>query len=66
MLEELSVLRECRRVLKRDGRLVVVTIEIAEGLGAAERAQATELGPEDLVPEALYETWLPSLALRWS
>ena len=42
------MLRECRRVLKKDGRLVVVTIEIAEGLGAAQRARAIQLGPEDL------------------
>ena len=42
------MLRECRRVLKKGGRLVVVTIEIAEGLGAAQRARAIQLGPEDL------------------
>jgi hypothetical protein len=42
------VLRECRRVLKKGGRLVVVTIEIAEGLGVAQRARAIQLGPEDL------------------
>lgn len=42
------MLRECRRVLRKDGRLVVVTIEIAEGLGAAQRARAIQLGPEDL------------------
>ena len=45
------MLRECRRVLKRDGRLVVVTIEMAEGLGPAQRAQAAELGPEGLGTE---------------
>ena len=42
------MLRECRRVLKKGGRLVVVTIEIAEGLGVAQRARAIQLGPEDL------------------
>ena len=45
------MLRECRRVLKRDGRLVVVTIEMAEGLGPAQRARAAELGPEGLGTE---------------
>ena len=42
------MLWECRRVLKKGGRLVVVTIEIAEGLGVAQRARAIQLGPEDL------------------
>ena len=42
------MLRECRRVLKKGGRLVVVTIEIAEGLSAAQRGRAIQLGPEDL------------------
>ena len=45
------MLRECRRVLKRNGRLVVVTIEMAEGLGPAQRARAAELGPEGLGTE---------------
>ena len=42
------MLRECRRVHKKRGRQVVVTIEIAEGLGVAQRARAIQLGPEDL------------------
>ena len=42
------MLRECRRVLKPRGSLVVATIEMAERLGAEERARATELGPEHL------------------
>jgi SAM-dependent methyltransferase len=45
LTRKLSVLRECRRVLERGGRVAAVVVEVAPGLGDAERRRALELGP---------------------
>ena len=39
------MLRECRRVLKREGRLAVLVIETMPGLSEGQTEAATDLGP---------------------
>lgn len=45
-------MRECRRVLRTGGRIVVLVIETAPDLDAAELELAAELGPSEVRAEA--------------
>lgn len=45
MQSKLSVLRDCRRLLRPDGRLAFLTIEVVPGLDPERHAEAVESGP---------------------
>ena len=55
---KLSVLRDCRRVIRSDGRMVFTVISIAPGLSPADHARAVESGPRFVAAPAEYPALL--------
>lgn len=63
MLEKLSVLRECDRVLKRGRPIAGYVIHIAPGVTKAKARRAAELGPSDVMAPASFETLTQAVGL---
>lgn len=55
---KLSVLRECRRVIRANGRMVFTVISIAPGLSPAEHERAASAGPPFVEVDIAYPTML--------
>src|SRR3990172_2161801 len=56
---KLSVLRDCRRVIRSDGRMVFTVVSIAPGLSPADHERAVESGPRFVAAPAEYPALLP-------
>ena len=55
---KLAVLRDCRRAIRSDGRMVFTVISIAPGLSPADHARAVESGPRFVAAPAEYPALL--------
>jgi ubiquinone/menaquinone biosynthesis C-methylase UbiE len=62
--EKLSVLTECRRVSRSDGKMVFTVISIAPALSAADYVQAVEAGPPCKEASVPYPTMLGQAGWR--
>lgn len=58
LADKVAVLRECRRAVRNDGRMVFTVIYLPPGLSAADRAEALDAGPPFVEAEATYEAML--------
>lgn len=58
LIEKRGVLAECRRVLRRGGRMAFSVLDIPPGLSSAEHARALETAPEFVETDADYTTLL--------
>lgn len=52
------MLRECRRAIRKDGRMAFTVIYIHSGLSAADHAVAVSAGPAFVEADATYEAML--------
>ena len=55
---KLSVLKECRRVIRANGRMVFTVISIVPGLTSADHARAAQAGPPFKAVSAVYPVML--------
>jgi ubiquinone/menaquinone biosynthesis C-methylase UbiE len=56
--DKVGVLRECRRAIRKDGRMAFTVIYVPSGLSAADYAEAVSAGPAFVEAEATYEAML--------
>ena len=56
--DKVGVLRECRRAIRKEGRMALTVIYLPTGLSAADHAEALGAGPPFVEAEATYEAML--------